>query len=381
MKIAILHSVTSYGGSIMSLLDLIKMLSPSHHITVYMPDRAVEQAKTAVKASKAEKVVFFDKQPMLFSHFSGVNTLINLGFWHRLLYFYHNSYWYEELCHKYDVVLLNSSVLSPLGAYLHKRGIPTICFDRETHNLMFMGILDRIMRRYLNRNSGVCFLSKMEEAHFSLDIPTCVIPDVLDIDAFTTTQERNAVRDELHIPHDATVLLFVGGISELKGTHCLLESFSKMAAEYPDVHLLLLGPEPKVKNAYFQNCMNAIAQSDRIQYLGNRQKIGNYYLTSDILVFPSTKSHQARPVYEAGYYHLPVVISDFKETSDSAIDGYNALCFEPGSADDLTAKLRLLMKDTKRRETLGNNNYHMYFIHHSMENVGKELNSFIENIV
>lgn len=381
-KVAIVHSVTSYGGSAVSLVDIIKMVTPRHEVTVYMPQRASEKAKEAVLAVPGVRLSLFTHEPQLFSHFSGVNTAINPGFYRRLLMFYNNGRWKRELGGgRYDLVLLNSSVLSILGRSLRKAGVKTICFDRETHNMTCGGVFDSAMRRLLNKQSGVCFLTEAEMKHYGLSTETCVIRDVLDTERFTITGLKESIRQQLGIPKNARVVLFAGGISELKGTKPLLEAFGIAARRHEEARLLILGPELVADPAYAAECKKLIEAEPRAEYYGNRDDIAMFYKAADMLAFPSTKPHQARPVYEAGFFGLPVIISDFEETAELAVNGINALCFEPGSVDSLAEKLEALLEDGELVSQLGAENRRMYEKLHSMNAVSEELEGFMEKIL
>ena len=64
-----------------------------------------------------------------------------------------------------------------------------------------------------------------------------------------------------------------------------------------------------------------------------RQKF--FYKEANIIVFPSTKPHQARPIYEAGISNKPIIISDFNETKEFAINEYNVFTFKNGNNKSL----------------------------------------------
>jgi hypothetical protein len=48
VKIGIIHAVKSYGGSVLSLVDLVEMLRHGNDLTVYIPRNADKRAAAAV---------------------------------------------------------------------------------------------------------------------------------------------------------------------------------------------------------------------------------------------------------------------------------------------------------------------------------------------
>ena len=66
--------------------------------------------------------------------------------------------------------------------------------------------------------------------------------------------------------------------------------------------------------------------------------------------------HQARPVYEAGRYALPVIVPDYENFEGSVTDGENGLVYQKGNVSDLADKITRLAGDRRLREYLGGNN-------------------------
>ncbi len=371
MKIAIIHNVKSYGGSIMGLMDVVKMLH-NENITIYMSRKACEKAKHSVY-SCGKNVIEYDKEPQTFSHFSGISALRRPGFWHGWLCALNNTWWLGEL-KNYDIVLLNSSVLAPLGAYLTKRGIKSVCYNRETYNMSYGGLLDSIMRRYLSKQTAVLYLSENERKHFKLDVPSYIIPDVFDEERICTDVSRNDMRTRLKIAKDDFVIIFLGGIAPLKGSLHLLKAFELFSNQCTNKHLLVLGKTSGLTDdEYTRECILKINDNPYIHNIGITENVGDYYNAADVLVFPATKAHQARPVFEAGYFRLPAIVSRFSEMHDYCVDGQNILSFEPGNVKDLSDKLEVIFSNSTLRVYLGLNNLEMCEKHHSINYVGNYL--------
>lgn len=376
--IAILHYARGYGGSTLSLVDMVKMLRPEFDVTVYVSCKASPKVKKALDEIDVRTVVY-SKQPKLFAHFSGIVAYKTPGFWYGLVRSYNDKYWINELRNKYDIVILNSSILAPLGAILVKNGIKTVCFNRETHSMIGKGWFDNKMRSLLNKQSSVFFLSDVEKCHYSLQIPSYSFPDVLNTDLMSFPEDQNEAKKKLGLQKSDFCLLFMGGISEIKGTSCILESMSLL--KNSSIKLLVLGdPNAYKSQAYYDKCNNLIHVSENIIFYGVRKDIGLFYSACDILVFPSAKAHQARPVYEAGYYKKTAIISDFEETKEFAIDNYNVLTFPPNNALKLAEKVEELYDNRDLMRQLAENNADMTLKKHSIEFVGENMRTVLNSI-
>ena len=377
-RIAIIHNVQGYGGSVISLTDVINMLRVDFSITVYYSPMIDEKAKKAIEKTGV-KTVSYKKEPFVLSHYSGIKALSRPGFWLGVLEFINNKWWLGELQGKHDIIFLNSSVLAPLGAFLNKHGMKTVCFDRETYNLSYQGILDRVMKNYLSKQSAVIFLSQSEKNHYGLKIPTYVIQDVLDVNKFNEVYDNNALRKKLMIHENTLCLLFMGGVSQLKGTLCLLEAY-KMINDHSNMRLLLLGDTScSENNGYATKCINIIKEDPTILNIGNKENVGGYYSISDILIFPSSRPHQARPLYEAGYFSVPAIMPDFEQTAEYGINGFNVITFKPNDPVDLSEKIELLCNNVNMRKQLGENNKIMCYKEHWASKIKKALvNAILE---
>jgi glycosyltransferase involved in cell wall biosynthesis len=65
--------------------------------------------------------------------------------------------------------------------------------------------------------------------------------DVERFDPERCAEYRNKIRDELKIPREAKVFGFIAAIVADKGINEMISAFVRLAEEYPDVYLLLIG--------------------------------------------------------------------------------------------------------------------------------------------
>ena len=179
------------------------------------------------------------------------------------------------------------------------------------------------------------------------------IPGVgIDTARFRGNAEKGAaLRRELGIPEDATVLLSVGDLNKNKNHRAVLEALAGM--ENRNLHYVVCGRGPLKEE------LEAFAREkglgDRVRFMGYRNDIPAFYAMADIFVFPSFREGLSVSVMEAMASGLPVVCSRIRGNTDMVEDGVNGFLVEPGKSDTIAGALRRLEDSGKREEIRRNN--------------------------
>ena len=179
------------------------------------------------------------------------------------------------------------------------------------------------------------------------------IPGVgIDTARFRGNAEKGAaLRRELGIPEDATVLLSVGDLNKNKNHRAVLEALAGM--ENRNLHYVVCGRGP------LKGELEAFAREkglgDRVRFMGYRNDIPAFYAMADIFVFPSFREGLSVSVMEAMASGLPVVCSRIRGNTDMVEDGVNGFLVEPGKSDTIAGALRRLEDSGKREEIRRNN--------------------------
>ena len=158
-------------------------------------------------------------------------------------------------------------------------------------------------------------------------------------------QRATALRRQLGIPEKATVILFIGRLTADKGIPELVEAFSRLDEQVPDVRLLLVGcfeeedPLPLDTRRKLEN-------HPHIVFAGAVQDTPMVYAAADIAVLPSHREGLPTVVLEAQAAGKPVVGASATGIVDVIIDGETGLLFPVGDVAALTNALTRLIKDT-----------------------------------
>lgn len=111
-------------------------------------------------------------------------------------------------------------------------------------------------------------------------------------------------------------ILYVGKLLERKGSFDLMKILSLLLKQKVKVEMIIVGDDGKNFENYIIKGMDKSALRDHISFLGflDKEKLREYYHSSDILLLPSYHEGSPRVVKEAMACGLPVVCYDISGT-------------------------------------------------------------------
>jgi glycosyltransferase involved in cell wall biosynthesis len=155
---------------------------------------------------------------------------------------------------------------------------------------------DRLIARLVD---GIIGVSNGATARFA-QFPTArkrTIFDGVDFLLFKPTSDKTALRQELHLPIESFILLFVGQVKAGKGIFDLLNAMKKLKAMFSDLDqplLLIVGKPlddetlPKIQSVILQEALN-------VRYLGQRSDVHRLMQACDVLALPSHEGVEGLP--------------------------------------------------------------------------------------
>jgi len=174
---------------------------------------------------------------------------------------------------------------------------------------------------------------------------------------------REQTRRELSIPHDATVLLFIGAVIRRKGVDLLAECFARLAPRRDDLWLVILGPNSGALSdgeTFVQAVRTTIARAGvapRVVWTGmvrDKNVLVRYYSAADIFVLPTRAEGLANVLIEASAAGLPIVATDLRGITDVPVaDGETGFLTPVEDVDALTQAVERLITDPALRAKMG----------------------------
>ena len=273
-----------------------------------------------------------------------------------------------------DVVHLNSVVLLPSARALRGAGRRFVWHVRESPVEGRPGLLLAYQRRALRKwGAEVIFLSEAERALWGCAGMGTVIPDPVDEAGFSSLPGRSEARRELGIGEEAPVVLYTGGLVELKGVLVLLEALRPLAEELPGLACLMPGWGPVRPGRLVSRLAPALLPFSRSARLARRgeealgggqlsavcrrtpfeKEVGRLFAACDVVVFPALLNHSPRPALEAAAASRPIVASNLPSIAEVVEDGRTGLLVTAGSAEELARGIRVLLSDPARAREMG----------------------------
>ena len=152
--------------------------------------------------------------------------------------------------------------------------------------------------------------------------------------------------------------MYLGRLEEIKGVHILIESFSLLKQNYPQIQtkLLIIGSGD---DAYTENLKNLVRISglyESIQFLSNLSKpeIRDYLAQAKFSVLPSLcYENLPNSILESYACATPVIGSGLGSIKDLIIEGQTGVVFKPGDKHDLAAKMLYLLDEPLKTAGMG----------------------------
>ena len=164
---------------------------------------------------------------------------------------------------------------------------------------------------------------------------------------------KGGFRDRYAIP--GPFLLFVGRLASNKGLQPLLEAFSQVAREHPDLSLVLVGEDGGEATA-LQEDIRRRGLEGRARWVGfvpEETLLASAYAEATALVLPSEYEAFGLVLLEALAQGTPVVASRVGGIPGIVEEGRNGLLVLPSLAPALAEAMESLLSDPARARALG----------------------------
>lgn len=278
---------------------------------------------------------------------------------------------------KPDLVHLNSVILAPVAAAFLEKGIPFVWHVRESPVKGYIGIRFRVLRNLLlQAGNRVIFISEADRRAWVDDQAGTVIRNFIDLERFRVgltpdSRKKDWIRGK---EADVPIILYLGGFHRIKGIYELLEALRILKESGVSFHCVMAGaldthPSGSKRIRFLKSVfrkVNILSDRNRARRLINKRKlrscirllpfekdIPRLLSASDLLIFPSTVPHFARPVIEAAGVGVPAVGSRLGGVEELIVDGETGILVPAKSPKWLAAAISSLLDDPHLRRQMG----------------------------
>lgn len=197
---------------------------------------------------------------------------------------------------------------------------------------------------------------------------------------FKPDPERRAqVRGELGIGPDALVYLYIGRLKIDKGIIELVSAYASLVREFPDVVLLLVGPDEEGLTPRIRSMLPDVGK--RLVMVGQTPRPERYMQASDVLCLPSYREGFGNVIIEAAACGLPCIGSRIYGITDAVQDGVTGYLHLPRDVAGLHPLLREMRLHASARRKMGEAARHRAAAHYSEAKVVGALMEFYRTVL
>jgi glycosyltransferase involved in cell wall biosynthesis len=390
MRILCLSQVGNIGGANTMLTNIVfSLLQHDVEVTVVMP----EGDACPVLEGRGVKVVNPPWRVPQFLHISGFNKpALHPRFLLDCYWLYRTRAKLQKwiLERQPDLVVFNAVTLSPYMVGLRRSGLRVVCLVQETAVRGMFGFRLAYLKALLRSHADqVVCISNFDAKEWGGLAHFAVVPNWVDLNQFSPDRNRGvATRTNLGIPISTRVVLYLGGISELKGIHVALRAIN-LAAKQTDVMLVVAGFVPcpanqkssfpklamfwmrRMMGRDFPHSIRELLRNpgllSRVKFVGNWADVRPLYDMADVLIFPAIKAHQSRPLIEAGAMRVPCIMSDFINNDEFTGRGTCARLIPSGDHRALANAISKTFEDPNKTRAIVSENHRRVHKFHSSQ--------------
>ncbi len=203
-----------------------------------------------------------------------------------------------------------------------------------------------------------------------------------DVSLLKSSQAESSVnlRNEIHVPASALLILYIGNLESYQGIELLLQSYSATVRDDSSSYLVFIGGIEAHIQHYRKRALQ-LGLDGRVFFLGPRPlaELDKYIYEADILASPRVRGNNT-PMKIYSYLHSgKAIIATDLPTHTQVLDNSVAALAAP-EPDCMRAALLELIRDKSRRLALGTNARSLAEKKYTFEVFRKALNAIYDAV-
>ncbi|MGY5851058.1 glycosyltransferase family 4 protein [Salegentibacter sp. F14] len=170
-----------------------------------------------------------------------------------------------------------------------------------------------------------------------------------------SAEDKLKIRQDLKIPENDLVFIFIGRLVSEKGINELVTSFKRLHERKSDVSLLLVGPFEEELDPLSEESKEIIGKHTKIFSTGYQVDVTPYFAVSNVLVFPSYREGFPNVVMQAGAMGLASIVSNINGCNEIIVEGKNGMIIPVKDEGALFNAMELIAQNDEYRLRLSAN--------------------------
>ena len=184
---------------------------------------------------------------------------------------------------------------------------------------------------------------------------------------------------------DKLQIIYVASIDKRKSQMTLVDALENLVRDYKNIRTVFVG-SIDADPAYYSEVSKRVSKlglESSVVFVGkvSHKEVIEYYLSSDIVAFPSLSEMMPRAIIEAMWLGKPVIASAVDGIPDLITDHETGLLFPPGDSNKLEELMRELIEDPELSTRLGAEGQKYVKVFCSPENVGNKYIEFYKSLM
>jgi glycosyltransferase involved in cell wall biosynthesis len=195
------------------------------------------------------------------------------------------------------------------------------------------------------------------------------------------TEQAAAIRQKLNLKDDDFTFLFIGRLVGDKGIHELVDAFEALSSIYPQIQLILVGPEEPELDPLKEETREKIHRIPHIHPVGSQKDVRPWYAAANALVFPSYREGFPNVVIEAGAMGLPSIVTDINGSREIIMDGVNGVIVPSKDTPALQKAMEEFILQPTQTQVMGQKARPMVETRYEQSYVWNCLKEFYQNVL
>lgn len=311
-------------------------------------------------------------------HCKWIETHIDKGIFHKLLYLMKGFISYLFLLPNYNIIHIHTS--EPTSAIrkcpfmwwakLWKKKV-IIHFHAFSPDTTIRGKWQKVYQYLFTEADVVIVLSNMWKDYVNKTFHLGDKVQVVYNPCTTTITNKTYLKKKQ--------ILYAGTINKRKGYADMIKAFSLIAKQYPDWQIVFAGNGEVEQGKALTKELNITTQTVFLGWVNGEAK-DKAFKEATIFCLPSYAEGFPMAVLDAWAYGLPVITTPVGGIPDIAKDGENLLLFNPGDIKMLAHQIERMITDSTLRENISKESIKLAQTTFNIDTINRQIGEIYERL-